>query len=47
MLFEAYGRETMQKSIASERHKWFKDDHKNVDDERSGNPRSQRTDEIV
>jgi hypothetical protein len=45
---EAYGGETMTKSSVSEWHGQFKEGCENVeDDERSGHPRSYRTDENV
>jgi len=48
MLSEAYGEEAMKKSSVFEWHKWFKEGHENVeDDERSGYPRSHRTNENV
>jgi hypothetical protein len=40
--------EAMKNSSGFEWHKWFKEGRKNVeDDERSGRPRSDRTDENV
>jgi hypothetical protein len=48
MLSEAYGRESARNSSISEWHKWFKEGRQNVEDvERSGRPRSYRTDENV
>jgi len=48
MLSKAYWGEAMQKSGVFEWRKHFKDGHKNVEDgERSGCPRSHRTDENV
>jgi len=44
----AYGGEARENSSGFEWHKWFKEGHKNMeDDERSGHPRSHRTDENV
>jgi len=46
LLSEAYGGEAMKKSSVSERFKRFKGSCENVeDDERSGHPRSHRTNE--
>jgi len=48
MLSEAYGGEAMKKSSILEWHKRFKEGRENVeDDEGSGCPRSNRTDENV
>jgi hypothetical protein len=48
VLSEAYGGEAMKTSSVSEWHKWFKEGHENVEsDERSGCPRSHRTNENV
>jgi hypothetical protein len=48
ILSEAYEGEAIRKSSTSEWHKWFKEDHENVeDDEGSGHPRSTRMDENV
>jgi hypothetical protein len=48
ILFEAYGGEDMKMSSVSEWNKWFKEYCKNMEDnERSGHPRSQKTDENV
>jgi hypothetical protein len=45
---EAYGGEPMKKSHVFEWNKWFKEGHKNMEDnERSDHPRSHRTDENV
>jgi hypothetical protein len=46
MVSETYGGAAMEKSGASEWHKQFKEGHENVEDyEKSGRPRSHRTDE--
>jgi hypothetical protein len=47
MLSEAYGREAMKMSSVFEGQKRFKEGRENVEDERSGRPRSHRTDENV
>jgi hypothetical protein len=48
ILSEAYGGEAMKKPRVSERHKRFKGSRENVeDDEKSGCPKSHRTDEKV
>jgi hypothetical protein len=48
LLSEAYGGEYMKRSSVSGWHKWFKEGRENVEDvERSGRPRSHRTDENV
>jgi hypothetical protein len=45
MRSEAYGREAMKRSSACDWHKWFKEDHENMeDDKRSGSPKCHRTD---
>jgi hypothetical protein len=46
MLTEAYGADVMKKSSVFEWHKRFKDGQEDVkDDERTGRPKTQRTDE--
>jgi len=48
VLSEAYGGEAMKNSAVFELHKRFKGGCENVEgDERSGHPRSQRTDENI
>jgi hypothetical protein len=37
LLSEACGGEAMKKSSVFERHKWFKEDHKNMESDESGN----------
>jgi hypothetical protein len=42
------GGEAVTKSCVSEWHKWFKESHRNIENgERSGHPRTHRTDEAV
>jgi hypothetical protein len=46
MLTEAYGADAMKKSSVSEWHKKFKEGREDVkDDERTGRPKTHRTDE--
>jgi hypothetical protein len=48
MLSKACGQEAMEMSSVLEWHKWFNEGHVNMkDDERSGCPRSHRTDTNV
>jgi hypothetical protein len=48
MLTEAYGAEAMKKSSVSEWHKGFKEGPEDLkDDERTGRPKTHRTDENV
>jgi hypothetical protein len=46
LLSKTYGVETMKKSIVFGWHKWSREGHENVeDDKRNGHPRSHRTNE--